>query len=103
MTNTFPLQVTELAADQIRAAAAWWHENRTAVSRLLTEELEAAFRLLTFQPLAGPLVPDAPRPGIRRDLLRKCQYHLYYRFDPATGVVVVLAFWATRRGYQPDL
>jgi hypothetical protein len=103
LTHTLPLHVTDDAADQIRVAAHWWYEHRSETRSRLTEELEGAFRLLTFQPLAGCLVPDSRIPGLRRILLRNTQHHLYYRIDQSLGAVVVLAFWSTRRGSQPDL
>ena len=103
MTSSFPIVITEIAARQIREAADWWHSHRVGVAGLLGDELEAAFRLLTFQPLAGTPVPDATKPGVRRVLLRKTQYHLYYCVDPDGDSVVVLAFWSSRRGSPPEV
>jgi plasmid stabilization system protein ParE len=101
--TSLPLQVTEDAAQQIREAAQWWHENRRASPELLGDELEQAFRLLTTHPFCGSTVPEAPKPGVRRLLLRKTQYHIYYLVSKSPEAVVVLAFWSTRRGSVPDL
>ncbi len=103
MTASFPIHITEIAALQIRDAADWWHANRPAAPDLLGDELEAAFRLLTFQPLAGTEVHDSPKPGIRRVLLRKSQYQLYYLIDTRLGAVVILAFWSSRRHSLPEI
>ena len=103
MTPLLHLQVTELAAHQIREAADWWQDNRPDVSSHLRDELESAFRLLVVQPFAGHVVPDSRAPGVRRSLLRKTQHHRYYRVTADPGAVVILAFWGTRRGSLPDL
>jgi len=103
LTPTLPLHVTDEAAQQIRQAASWWHKHRSEARDRLSEELEAAFRLLTLQPLAGSLVSDSPIRGLRRVLLRNVQYHLYYRVDQKLGAVVILAFWSAHRGSQPEL
>ena len=103
MSQTLPLQVTEEAARQIRLAASWWNENRPDARERLAEELEAAFRLLTIQPVAAPLVQGSGVPGLRRILLRNVQYHLYYVVNQTLGAIVVLAFWSARRGSPPPL
>ena len=84
----------------VREAAQWWRENR-ASPELLERELDTALRLLARHPDIGP--PVLQRPGVRRLLLRKTQYHLYYRVDRAAGVVRIVALWHTARGSEPEL
>jgi plasmid stabilization system protein ParE len=103
LSPSLRIQVTDLASEQIREAVGWWAENRPDIRSRLPEELEAAFKLLVFQPFAGNAVPDCDAPGIRRILLKKTQHHLYYRIDADDAAVIVLAFWSKSRGSSPEL
>lgn len=40
---------------------------------------------------------------VRRVLLTRIQYYLYYRADEAEGAVEVLAIWHARRGGNPPI
>jgi len=88
------------ARSHLREAAQWWRENRVS-PELLERDLDAALGLLAQLPDIG--APVLQRPGVRRLLLRKTQYHLYYRVDRAAGVVRIVAFWHTARGSEPEL
>lgn len=41
--------------------------------------------------------------GVRRMLLARTSYHLYYVIDESAGSVELLALWHTRRGSKPTL
>lgn len=86
----------------------WWRENRAAASELFSRALTDAFAQLAANPLAGPryLGLDGEVGAdfdVRRLRLRRCRYHVYYRFDPDLDQVDVLAIWHTSRGHGPDL
>lgn len=89
------------AAAHARAASAWWRENRGAAPDLFDHELESAIASLAVTPDIG--APYQPRPGLRRVLLQRTRYHLYYRHDEDSGEVVVLAVWSALRGRAPRL
>ncbi|NUQ76737.1 MAG: type II toxin-antitoxin system RelE/ParE family toxin [Polyangiaceae bacterium] len=59
--------------------------------------------MLAELPEAGPACNRLDRSGTRRTLLRKTQYHIYYRIDRAAGLVNILALWHTARRRPPRL
>jgi len=78
----------------------WWREHRPSAPRLFEEELSSALATLAALPLAGnsyanPRVSDA-----RRYLLRATRYHVYYRIEADT--VLVLSIWSAVRGSRPE-
>ncbi|MRG92307.1 type II toxin-antitoxin system RelE/ParE family toxin [Polyangium spumosum] len=90
------------SAAQARAVEAWWRDNQGS-SSLFTNELALALRLLKRAPEMGaPYAPRADR-GVRRLLLRRTQYHIYYVYDRDKKVIGVLAIWSCLRGKPPKL
>ena len=101
---TVEIRVSPQAVAQARAAQEWWEANRGASPSLLHDELTSGLELLTQFPEVGSPYPNEQVPGVRRLLLRKCQYHIYYVYDlEGPGLVVVLAIWSARRGQGPSL
>jgi plasmid stabilization system protein ParE len=105
MTSLF---VSPRARQQVVSIDAWWRENRSAASEMFSRALASAFERLTANPLAGPryVGPDAELGAdfeVRRLLLRRCRYHVYYHFDPDLDRIDVLAVWHTSRGHGPEL
>ncbi len=90
-------------ADEARADVAridaWWRANRSAAPDLFTNELERASLALEDNPALG--VPYQPKPGVRRMLLRRTRYHLYFVEEPRR--VLVVAVWGANRGRDPSL
>jgi len=103
MKEPLPLEVTGLAARQIRTAESWWRENRRAAPEAVHEELERVFSFIASQPGAGGRANDLDLPGVRRISLPKIKYQLYYRVLPNPERVQVVALWHTRRGKPPRL
>ena len=99
----FRFKVSRRAQRQIRAAAKWWAENRSAAPGLLREELEGAYALIADFPSAGEPVPHSRIVGLRRVLLSRTQHHLYYATPDEESVIEVLALWHTSRGKRPPL
>ena len=95
-------KVAARADRQIRKADAWWRKNRLFAPLLFAEELEAAFELLAQFPQAGEAVSHRRIGGLRRVLLSRVQYHLYYTYA-AEKVIEVLALWHTSRRTMPPL
>jgi plasmid stabilization system protein ParE len=92
----------ELSAEaqaQVDRIDAWWRKNRPAAQGLFAEELEEAFRTLAETPAVA--VRYAPKPGVRRLLLRRTRHHLYVVEEPAR--VFVVAVWSAYRGSGPRL
>ena len=70
---------------------------------MLSDELEAAYVLITDLPFAGEGVSHSQIDGLRRVLLGRTQYHLYYALSEDDSVVEVLSLWHTSRGKPPRL
>ena len=70
---------------------------------MLGDELEAAFDLIEALPFAGEAVPDTRIAGVRRVLLGRSQYHVYYVVSEETATIEVLSLWHTSRGRKPRL
>ena len=68
---------------------------------MLSDELEAAYTLIADMPYAGEAVPHSRMIGVRRVLLGRTQYHLYYAVSEDASVVDVLSLWHTSRGKPP--
>jgi len=97
----FRVVVTETAEEQIGEAADWWAEHRPKAPELFAEEIERGFVVLATFPLTGAVYAASPVPGVRRLLLRRCGYHLYYSVDEEGEVVAVRALWHAARGRGP--
>lgn len=92
----------ELSAEaqaQAERIDAWWRENRPAAANLFAEELETALRTLAETPAVT--LRYAPRPDVRRLLLRRTRHHLYVIEEPSR--VLVVAVWSAHRGRGPRL
>lgn len=98
---TVQIVVQPEAAEQTRAIDAWWRENRPKSPELFFDELGAAFALLAQAPEAGPRYQSTEIPGLRRVMLRRTRYHLYYVYDAAAERVTVLAVWSALKGRTP--
>lgn len=89
------------AAKQVREAEQWWRANRPEATNLFAEEVAAVVALLAGSPQIGS--PYEPRPGVRRVLLRRTLYWVYYVYDPVRDEVRVRALWHSTRGRTPPL
>ena len=99
---TARVRTTARADRQILQAGAWWRGNRPAAPNLLTSEIAAAFSLLENAADIASRYRRRGIPGLRRLLLPRTRYHVYYVHDP-TGEVLVLAVWSAVRGRGPPL
>jgi plasmid stabilization system protein ParE len=81
----------------------WWRENRPAARDLFAREMAEARALLVSTPDAG--APFTERQGVvvRRLLLPRTRYHLYYEVNRESEAVMVLAVWGAPRGGAPKL
>jgi len=91
------------AARQIESAAEWWRENRQDSPSALYEELVRTLGVITLQPGVGAPAANAKLAGVRRVLLPRVGYLLFYRVVQRTQRLEVLAFWHARRGSGPGL
>ncbi len=95
------VRLSRAARSDVRAASDWWTANRPMAPLLFVEELERALLLIEAQPDAGQAAADADMEGVRRVVLHRTRYVLYYRVHLQR--VEVLRVWHTSRGEAPKL
>ena len=94
---SFRIRVAGRASAQIRRAAEWWLANRTKASSAFAEEIERGFELIRMIPGAGERVVHPRLPELRRLLLGRVRYHLYYVVSKEDEAIEILALWHTSR------
>jgi plasmid stabilization system protein ParE len=70
---------------------------------LFDEEFEQALGHLEAAPESGRPLRRRRGQRIRRWLLPKSRYHVYYSYDPRTDVLEILRIWSAARGHNPAL
>lgn len=98
---TLRVKVSARAALQIRKAAEWWAENRKAAPGAVRTDIGEALALLAQQPGIGTAYDGSRTKGVRRLLVGRIRYFIYYRVTADT--LEVLAVWHVNRGEQPSL
>lgn len=93
------VELSDEAKAEVERIEVWWRQNRPAAPHLFLDELERALVALGSAPAIG--THYAPRPGVRRLLLKRTHYHLY--FMDQTDRVFVVAVWSAYRGRGPSL
>ena len=100
---SYRVRVGDRANQQIRQAQDWWLENRSQARPDFAEQIESALELLREVPSAGEPVPRSRVPNLRRVLLSRIRYFLYYSVDEKNHITEVLALWHTSRGQAPKI
>lgn len=96
------LEILEEARAQYRKQSAWWREHRDEKA-LFAREFLVAIRHLRAAPETGTLYTVRRGRAIRRWLMPKTEYHVYYRFDRERDLLVIYSVWGARRGRGPKL
>ncbi len=95
------VKISARAAAEIRRAAEWWLANRPAAPAAIGTDFADAVALLAEQPGIGAKYEGARIPGVRRLLLSRVGYFIYYMADAED--LKVLAFWHSSREHRPML
>ena len=99
MTSPREIRVSPRALTQIEEAAEWWARNRPSAPNAIQHDVAEMLNVLCMQPGIGGPARRSRAKGVRRVILARVRYYIYYR---ASGEFVdVLAFWHTSRGRQP--
>lgn len=101
--KTVQVDFTRRAASEVAEAKSWWSEHRPAAPGAIGDDLERALQLLAVQPSVGAKAASTRFPGVRRVLLERVGYHVYYRFEARRRVLTILAFWHSRSGEGPEV
>jgi hypothetical protein len=97
------IEVGKRARRQVERASSWWEESRPLAPSLFEEEFEEALVRLLAKPDSGLVHPTTKRPTLRRLLLPKTEYHLYFALERGESVLVIHSVWGARRGRGPKL
>ena len=89
------------ARREIERAAAWWSENRPSAPGAIRMDVESVLFIVVRHPGLGQKVETGRPDQVRRYLMGKSQYWLYFRVRG--DVLEVLSIWATSRGVGPKL
>ena len=101
--SRYEVRVAPRAQAHVDEAAAWWKPTRQAAPMLVVDEFEAAAERLITTPLSGAIYRQTTFHSVRRLLLPRIRYHLYYEVHEASGLVRIVAFWHAARRRGPRL
>lgn len=99
----FRVELSPQAQTQIAAINLWWAENRPAAPVLVAVEFQTAIQQLTTLPESGRLHDRRRQVYVRKLLMPRSRYHLYYEVDLASRLVTILAVWHVSRRQGPKL
>ena len=97
----FAIIIMPNAHRQILEVSDWWRRNRQTAPRLFEEELDRALLRLAHYPGLGTRSRWPRLPDVRRLLVRRVKYVVFYRLRPKARRIEVLAVWYARRGSGP--
>jgi len=80
---------------------AWWRKNRPTAKSLFADELNRVLAAVSLMPSLGAPARSERVRDVRRVVLRKTRYFVYYRVRG--GALEVLAIWHAARGEDPRL
>ena len=91
------------AARQIEEASDWWRKHREGSPDALSEDLVRTLDIIARQPGIGSPAASQRLKDVRRVLLPRVGYFLFYRVARRRSELQVLAFWHAKRGASPKL
>ena len=97
------LRVAPQAAQHLRTIIAWWREHRPAAPQLFAVEVADALELLVATPTLGVQYMVRGGRPIRRLLLPRSRYHVYFTYDERDDLLDIRAVWHASRGDGPRL
>lgn len=103
MTEPARLEIAPRAREQIAVIGLWWRANHEAASGLFSDELATALEELMLRPQSGNAYTKHRGVPIRRVLLSKTRYHVYFSYRADQHFVEVRAVWHFARGKGPIL
>ena len=86
-----PLIITPEAEDDLAGAKAWYNRQRTGLGDEFIEQVEKALHRISNM----PEVTSAVYPGVRRVVLRRFPYGIFYRCDE--DQIAVIAVYHSKR------
>lgn len=103
MNDPLPVEISPLAAQQIRKLELWWRINRTKAPNAVREELQRVLRIITTTPRVGRRAMDVELENVRRIHISRIWHFLYYRIVDSPERIELLALWSDSRGQGPPI
>lgn len=103
MSAPYSVLVAPSARRHVQTIAEWWEANRDKAPDLFAQELEAAFVRVAAAPTSFRIYRESKGRSIRRLLMPRTSYHVYFEVNETQKQVQVLAVWHTARGRGPRL
>jgi plasmid stabilization system protein ParE len=103
MEGAFGVALTPRAKTHLAQIQRWWVENRRAAADLFAHEFEAAARRLVSSPRTAAVYRKLNGREIRRTLLPRSRYHIYFELNEVDRLVFIGAIWHVSRGRAPSL
>ena len=91
MSEPLDIEISALAAEQVRTAETWWRLNRPKAPGAIRAELERASSLIALHPQIGTPARNVALSGVRRLHLAGIRYDLYYRLIETPRRLEILA------------
>jgi plasmid stabilization system protein ParE len=88
---------------QARKIAAWWRENRPSAPDLFDDEMEAVLERLADAPKTGLSYLTIRDQLIRRVLMARSSYNVYFETHEERALVRIVAVWHNARGRGPQI
>lgn len=83
------------ARRQLERAVRWWVQHRDKAPQAFVDDLADTWKLIEHSPHVGQSI-RAKRPGVRRVLMERVRYYVYYRVQDET-IEVIFVWHASRR------
>jgi plasmid stabilization system protein ParE len=99
----YSVALTAKARAHLGIIQRWWLANRPAAPDLFAAEFRAAARRVASAPLSVAVYRTMNGREIRRLLMPRTRYHLYFEVHDVSHEVFILAIWHGARGRAPAL
>ncbi len=103
MEEAFGVALTPRAKGHLVQIQRWWVANRPDARDLFPLEFETAARRLISSPKTPMVYRRLKGREIRRTLLPRSRYHVYFEVNEGDRLVFVVAIWHASRGRSPLL
>lgn len=90
------IEIMPQARRQLFAAYAWWRGHRDKAPDALENDMSEALEKISTSPGTGKFVGHQRKGIVRRYLLERVRYYLFYRIN-SNGDIDILQLWHTSR------
>src|SRR6266498_3744705 len=91
------------AQAQARKVVVWWREHRPKARDLFEDEMAAVLDRLAEAPKTGLPYRTIRNRQIRRILMARTSYNVYFEIQEERTLVRIVAVWHAARGHGPRL